>query len=221
MGLENMIGNRQRKIYIVGRGNPQYRRMWEDSGFAITNNIADADIVNFTGGEDVTPALYNESPLFGTMFNVHRDNQETEIYKAALNLNKFMVGICRGGQFLNVMNGGKMWQDVDNHGKSHLAKDIASGKDYWVTSTHHQMMRPTPDAIVLMTAKESKEKLAMKELWRHPDPGENDIEAVFYPQTRSLCFQPHPEFSNAGDCRRAFMKYVRECFLDETYRRSA
>jgi gamma-glutamyl-gamma-aminobutyrate hydrolase PuuD len=190
--------------------------MWERSGFALTKSLKDADIVNFLGGADVSPDLYGEKKLTVTHNSPQRDAIEKEVFEACQELGTFNVGICRGGQFLNVMNGGRMWQDVDNHCRPHIATDIASGRTYWVSSTHHQMMRPTEEAIILMVAEEMTHAVAAEEQWITGSPRETkDIEAVFYPTTRSLCFQPHPEFSSMGDCLRAFMMYVRECYVHE------
>jgi GMP synthase-like glutamine amidotransferase len=219
--LSNLPPSGQRKVYIVGHG-PQYEEMWKKAGFAITKHFAEADIVNFLGGADVSPQLYGERQLPGTFSDMRRDQRETELFKAGVATQKFLVGICRGGQFLNVMNGGRMWQDVDNHCKSHIARDVGSSKEYWVTSTHHQMMRPTNDALILMVADEATHKVAADEQWITGSPREHmDIEALFYQKTRSLCFQPHPEFGNAADCTRAFMMYVRSCYLDETFRKAS
>jgi hypothetical protein len=135
-----------------------------------------------------------------------------------------MVGICRGGQFLNVMNGGRMFQDVNNHaiGHMHKATILESGVVVDVTSTHHQMMRPNRDkGIVLMEANPKlatkKEYMAYNEGGAQPDgwavynaPEEDDIESVFYPDTLSLCYQPHPEWCDEkSGCVSAYKSFLR------------
>jgi len=54
-----------------------------------------------------------------------------------------MVGICRGSQFLTVMSGGRLFQDVSGHAimGTHLIK-FKDGSSLGITSTHHQMMNP-------------------------------------------------------------------------------
>lgn len=198
-----------KSVLIIG-GGVSYSTMWESMGYRVTDNLQDAAIINFTGGEDVSPELYGETPHPRTHFNTFRDQRETALYKAARAMDKMLVGICRGGQFLNVMNGGRMWQDVNGHTKNHIARDLLSGRDYWVTSTHHQMMRPHEDGHILMIADESTIKHSMKDgIWdQRIDEPSPDVEAVWYPKTKSLCFQPHPEFFASDDCLRAFKMYV-------------
>ena len=191
------------KVFVVG-GGYDYIRLLYSLGFSGAKGFADADIILFTGGEDVDPGLYGEEPLKGTFFNRDRDDAEMAIYLAAVETGIPMVGICRGGQFLNVGNGGKMWQHVNNHAGPHLAFEIdmdgkLSKKGFVVTSTHHQMMRPSDDGIVLLVAQKATtlsrfgEEVTKKDAW-----SSNDTEVVWYPDTKSLCFQPHPEFRGAS-----------------------
>ena len=117
------------RVFVVG-GGFQYVKMFFDAGFRGAKNVQDAHIVCFTGGEDVNPELYGEKPLKGTHFSRDRDGVEAYYYGEALSAGKPMVGICRGGQFLNVMNEGKLWQDVNNHGvyQGHAVTDIRTGE---------------------------------------------------------------------------------------------
>jgi len=198
------MSNEERpRIYVVG-GGFEYIRLLFNLGYSGAKGLEDADVVLFTGGEDVNPELYGEIPLAKTHFSRLRDDKEQAIYHAALERELPMVGICRGGQFLNVMNGGKMWQHVSGHTRAHNARieipPFNKGnkrRTITVTSTHHQMMIPTEDAIVLLTACEALEKTgpAITKIGKkQEDP---DTEAVFYPDTKCLCFQPHPEYASA------------------------
>lgn len=203
------------KVYIVG-GGYEYIRLFYNLGCLGAKNLDEAEVVVFTGGEDVNPELYGEGPLIKTHFNRLRDDKEKVIYHLALERGLPMVGICRGGQFLNVMNGGKMWQHVNNHTHNHLARiEIPpyQGKNnrrrtIEVTSTHHQMMIPAPDAFVLMTASEATEKnsQAFAKVGKADD--DPDTEVVFYDETNCLCFQPHPEF---GSCPPECVDFFEEC----------
>lgn len=160
------------------------------------------DLLCFTGGEDVNPALYGENPIKETHFNIHRDEVDKKWYDRYSDVPK--VGICRGGQFLNVMSGGAMWQHVSNHGMSHdiinllpIRKDWSQGDLILATSTHHQMMIAGPggDVIAIAMNKSQTEGLASLYLsGTKRDWPEYDTEVVFYTDTKSLCFQPHPEY---------------------------
>lgn len=202
------------KVYIAG-GGLEYIRLMFNLGCDGAKNVEEADVVVFTGGEDVNPELYGEVPLAKTFFNRMRDERDTAVFDAALKKGIPMVGICRGGQFLNVRNGGKMWQHVGQHTISHLAtveippfhkgnrKRIIN-----VTSTHHQMMIPTDEAIILLTASEALEKISPDKHIAGKNKDDPDIEAVFYDDTNCLCFQPHPEFATAPpDC----VDFFEEC----------
>jgi gamma-glutamyl-gamma-aminobutyrate hydrolase PuuD len=186
------------KIYIVG-GDVLIEEMYRERGHEVTNDFKAADIIQFTGGADVSPSLYGENKHRETSCSPMRDQVELEVYKRCLLDGKPMVGICRGGQFLNVMNGGKMYQHVDGHDRTHELLDSYTNQLHVVTSTHHQMMIPAIIAdnrkpVVVATACEAsmlEKALSVtrikKNLW-------TDIEVVWYPETNSLCFQPHPEY---------------------------
>lgn len=199
------------RVYVVG-GGFQYVKMFSDAGFKGATSVDDADLICFTGGEDVDPRMYGEDALPQTGYNPNRDAREAGIYADALVAKKPMVGICRGGQFLNVMNHGKMWQDVDNHaiGGTHDIVDMRSGEVVkGMTSTHHQMMRPSDKAEIIAVAALSTTKVAATEQVNREKPEEDDIEVLWYPESLALCFQPHPEFS-FGECRDYFLNLVDE-----------
>jgi gamma-glutamyl-gamma-aminobutyrate hydrolase PuuD len=198
-----------RKVYIVG-GNWQYEEMFTSRGWELTDGLMDTDLVQFTGGQDVSPHLYDEEAHPRTGSSLMRDEKEQYMFESVLGWNIPMAGICRGGQFLNVMNGGKMWQHVDGHTASngHAAfltdECEESGKEIHVSSTHHQMMIPGQHGKVMMYAYQStrRENMLGGEV-NHvvTSAGVRDIEAVLYEDNKTLCFQPHPEFQGFTACR--------------------
>lgn len=187
--------SKHKTVYIVQQDS-LIRRMFHNNGWLVVNDPLAADLVQFTGGEDVSPYLYDEEEHSYTNCNPRRDTEEAAIFKMCLGAGTPMAGVCRGGQFLNVMSGGKMWQHVDHHAiqGTHVAIDLRTGKMVPVTSTHHQMMRPGPAANVIGVASESSFYEHMEFGVRRVTPvrGE-DIEVLQYPGNRTLCFQPHPE----------------------------
>lgn len=210
-----------KSVYIVS-GNAQYVNMFLEREWEMARTIAEADLILFTGGEDVTPDLYGERPHPKTYSNINRDRAESDIFKMGVELGIPMAGICRGGQFLNVMNGGKMWQHVNNHAISGTHKAHVTGfiGEIDVTSTHHQMMIPAPDdveSIVLVTANLSTQKERMGSqgvgiVTRYTR--DEDVESIYYPTTHSLCFQPHPEFNEGrGQCRDVFFFFINNYLL--------
>jgi gamma-glutamyl-gamma-aminobutyrate hydrolase PuuD len=195
-------------VFIV---TPQfgYDRMFNDKGWAVVSDMRDADLVLFTGGEDVSPFLYGEQKHPHTYSSKQRDEYEREEFRKAIELDIPCVGICRGGQFLNVMNGGRMFQHVEKHTRSHHLTDLLTGEEVLVTSTHHQMMRPAEHAVVVATANEGGSKEWMIEDVINVTLAPTDYEVIWYPQTLSLCFQPHPEYGNYPECTEYFFSLLK------------
>jgi hypothetical protein len=203
------------RVYVVG-GNFQIERIFENEGAKNVSNIQEATILCFTGGEDVTPELYGELKHPSTHCNPRRDAWEQACFLKGVKEKKLLVGICRGGQFLNVMNGGTLWQDVDNHalrgehvmsyetllpeGKGLLSREVM------VTSTHHQMIIPNLKKNVkiwgwagLSTRKAAGIQQKNGNGWlefKMSGNHKSDCEIAYYNETRSLCFQPHPEYES-------------------------
>lgn len=179
------------------------------------------DGVVFTGGEDVSPFLYGETKHSRTYCNLARDAYENRVFRS-LPLNLPKVGICRGGQFLNVMSGGRMFQHVDGHDQgNHMAKDEVSGSTIEVSSTHHQMMRPSDEGWVLLTARESTKLESMDEVINldNSNMEYTDVEACYYGHTNSFCFQPHPEYLVGKECRPFFWDWMEWFFTKDIEKR--
>lgn len=191
------------KVCIIA-GNAQYRMMFHKAGWKIVTSLAEADLVQFTGGEDVHSSFYGEPSHPHTYSNIERDNYEKQIFDKCCELGIPMAGICRGGQFLNVMCGGKLFQHVTNHGIHgvHEALDRPTGNIRYVTSTHHQMMRvgPLAELVAIATLASSRQYVADDGQVMEDDLASPDVEVVFYPDKNVLCFQPHPEFPGHEDC---------------------
>ena len=197
-----------RKVYVVG-GHWEIENMFKSFGWEVIASYNEADIFCFTGGEDVSPELYGEEPHPTTYSNPKRDDEEISFCHYASENNIPMVGICRGGQFLNVMNAGRLWQHVSGHAirGTHGARriDVDDNITYLVTSTHHQMMRPHESGKVLLEATFTDKMETVGESAYH-----RGVEAVWYEQTKCLCFQPHPEFSHAGATKQLFFDLINE-----------
>lgn len=187
-------------VVMIIEGSQQYRAMFEKHGWEITTDFTKADLIQFTGGADVSPFLYGEGLHPTTHHDPRRDLVEAGYFAFAVRLGIPMAGICRGGQFLNVMNGGTMYQDVDGHAihGTHTCYDLATDREIQVTSTHHQMMRiSAKDATPVAVANISTRKEFIQDGEVVDGVIGTDLEAVFYEKTKSLCFQPHPEFYGA------------------------
>lgn len=197
------------KVAIVNP-NSQYVHMFKQRGWEVVDRLSDADLVQFTGGEDVTPSYYNTVQHPTTHCNPTRDAFEKVIFEKCLAAGIPMVGICRGGQFLNVMSGGGMHQDVDNHaiGGTHLAFD-ETGRVVNVSSTHHQMMWPSDDATIVAFASEASYR---ENVYAIEGTFDDDVEVVYYKNTNCLCFQPHPEYPGFDDCQDYYFELIDRYF---------
>ena len=83
----------------------------------------------FTGGQDVSPALYGMEDVTKTIIpSPKRDKMETILLSKALQSEKAILGICRGLQFINVFLGGTLWQDLPSQHPSEIVHK--QGKPY-------------------------------------------------------------------------------------------
>ena len=75
--------------------------------------IRNCDGIIFTGGGDVAPSYYGETPKkeCGEP-DERRDALETVLFREAYERKLPILGICRGMQFINVMMGGTLIQDI-------------------------------------------------------------------------------------------------------------
>jgi len=182
-----------KKVMIIDGGGA-YQNLFVNMGFQVVKMVHEADLVVFTGGADVTPSYYGHAKHHSTHSDAARDEYESGIFQVCLQKKIPMVGICRGGQLLNVLSGGEMYQDVSKHGMSHHIVDLETGETIYVSSTHHQMMKPYEKGLLVATSNQG----GSREWWDGQvftrNVSEEDVEVVWYEHTKSLCFQPHPEF---------------------------
>lgn len=83
------------------------------------NNI---DGLIFSGGEDILPEIYGENPINELRaISTERDFFEIELFKLAYDMDKPILGICRGIQLINVASGGTLYQDI------HVQRENALG----------------------------------------------------------------------------------------------
>lgn len=206
------------KVYIVGGSGSGYGRMFLNAGWELAKSPLQADLIQFTGGEDVTPALYGEErhPYTGNSFE--RDLYEAGYFAIAQRMGIPMAGICRGGQFLNVMSGGKMYQHVSAHatGKNHDLIDVNTGRAITVSSTHHQMMIAGPEGVLHATANLGgfKEYVSEHGIVERKAQllNDSDTEVVYYAHTKVLCFQPHAEFFGPEhECFQYYFELIERC----------
>lgn len=153
----------------------------------------------FWGGYDVDPQLYGKEKSFKcghTKLNI--DKAELELMRQYMKEGIPIIGICRGAQLLNVANGGILIQHIEDHTYSHYAKildkhSVYNNQELIVSSTHHQAMVPTNKAEILARATFKVDGVHWDNVNQEYEyPHVNEV--VYYPETKSLCIQPHPEW---------------------------
>jgi len=205
----------RKKILVPNDSGSSYFEPFRFLGLGYTSDVTsierypdDIAMVVFTGGEDVSPSIYGRQQHPRTYASMNRDIVEMAVFHKALDLGLPMAGIYRGAQFLCVMAGGKLVQDISGHGQNHSLTALNPGGNaevVGVTSTHHQMQYPfdlvpgsqyevlawaqTPlsthyafdDSTIILAAD------ATPELRLEPD-------VVWYPEIKALGAQFHPEW---------------------------
>lgn len=185
-----------KKVFVEG-GNHPIVAMFHNNGWDILPSLEGADLVCFQGGADVSPELYGEKN-FASYCSKDVDYDSFVLYINARRKLLPMVGICRGGQFLNVMAGGSMIQDYPGHviAGTHsitVEENLNSTTDCStceVTSTHHQVMVVNDFGSDLIA-------------WAGKD--RKQVEIVHHWQEHTLSFQPHPEYVDSDhECQKLF-----------------
>jgi len=144
------------------------------------------------GGVDVSPDLYDKYRHSKTQHpNNVRDQFEIDTFEAAYIDDKPIIGVCRGAQLLCILNSGSLYQHSTGHNESH---DIVTKDNHLfrsVSADHHQIMIPKGDyELLAWDTRPTK-------VWTSEDNTETIVltpEVIWYPKTRSLCIQPHPEW---------------------------
>lgn len=194
-------------------GDHSYRSLFADQdGFQVHGTGDDFDLVCFTGGTDVDPDVYGaKRHPYTSDPDTGRDRFEVALYHHCIGRNIPMVGICRGAQLLTVLSGGRLFQHVNNHERSHEAVVQYPGEEgtetMIVTSSHHQMMDLSGHTNVrvlgwskpLSSTYENGDGVLPKSLWPS-----RDIEIAYFPLTNALCHQPHPEWMDQAAPYRQF-----------------
>lgn len=174
------------------------------------------------GGEDISPSIYNHpvSKFTGAGDRPSkRDSMEMALAQRAMALGMPIVGICRGAQLMCGLSGGYLIQHVTHHTRTHmmvmLDPDDESENDIIpTTSLHHQMLYPweVPHQL-LAYAPGLSDTYVVRENSQAEFPAQartsrgvvKEPEIVFFPETKCLAIQGHPEYVDRDT------KYVQTC----------
>lgn len=146
------------------------------------------------GGVDIHPDWYDRPPSkFLQQSNHLRDKHEFELVEDAVKNGIPCIGVCRGAQLLCIYNGGELYQHSEGHNQSHMIYTL-DHKRFVPAADHHQIMYPKGLDYVVYAYDPRSTKVwiddnTTKELACVP-------EVIWYPKTKCLCIQPHPEWEN-------------------------
>ena len=184
------------------------------AGCKIVEDPLEADFVIFTGGADVSPSLYNEIELAETFSDPDRDAEDILLYKLCQEHGIPMVGICRGSQFLWVMKGGKLFQDVNNHNSgSHEILVFKEQKKYRSSSVHHQMVYP--NALNGMKLLANCTTSSIRKTPAYVSTSSNsDFEIWAFEKDAILGIQGHPEYPGYPHYSELCLRLIEEHIYD-------
>lgn len=208
------------EVFVISHGDKREERNFAQMFIKAKCNRAEsmdkADLVVFVGGTDVDPRLYDEEPYRRTERpDKRRDELEMKHYLYCLDNGIPMLGVCRGAQFLHVMNGGKLYQHLDGHYGNHSAWDTHSKyKIAKVSSVHHQAC--IPNALggmdILMDARGATVRHLDDN--RKIESNMSDVEAYFYQDTLCMGVQFHPEYAGYDQCAIWTLNKIQEYIVD-------
>jgi gamma-glutamyl-gamma-aminobutyrate hydrolase PuuD len=182
--------------HVQGEQIEAYQRRLRAAGLEPVDLASPADSLRdcaglvLTGGVDIDPSLYRETPAPQTQAPIPaRDEYELGLLRAALDAGLPVLAICRGHQLLNIALGGSLMQHIESGehashrepprlSRSHeidlapgtLLADLYAGRErFLVNSRHHQAVTPGRLAPGLRVAAVSPDGLVEAvESERHP-----------------------------------------------------
>lgn len=103
------------------------------------------DGIVFTGGVDINPLIYGETPQEGLgRIDPDRDKFELALAKVILfNTDIPVVGICRGMQILNVAAGGSLYQDLVVQNKTEVIHSLEDVFPWHEPSHNVNIVKPS------------------------------------------------------------------------------
>lgn len=171
-----------------------------------------------TGGQDVSPHLYEQKPSEKCgLCCKERDEMETILFRMVYKRDKPLLGICRGIQLINVAMGGTLYQDLPSEYPTDIEHhqsppynspvhsvdiiehsplyELLKVRTLMVNSYHHQAIHMlAPKALAMAVSEDGL------------------IEAVCIPEKKFIWgIQWHPEFSYQTDknSRAIFSEFIR------------
>lgn len=186
-----------KKVLIVGypgdyAPHEPFGGMLTDIG-SIESNPKNISLVVFTGGADIDPKFYGHPKNEKSSCLSGRDKIDEFVYNMAIKHHIPMVGICRGGQLLTAKAGGFLYQHTTGHSSGNHPITTNMGKEFRVTSCHHQMFGwPIPGQILAWSSTRLSNVYELSSIVN--EKPEKEVEVAYYPSINALAVQYHPEW---------------------------
>ena len=198
--------------------------------FEVRELLESLDGLLLQGGTDVAPHSYGEEPLRPEWAgDIVRDRYETELIKVAMDMNRPVLGICRGHQILNVALGGTLYQDIETqltgslvHRDWEVYDELAHHVTFEpgskistiyggieegrINSIHHQSIKDVAPG--LRVEARSTEDAVVEAVWLPPEGAESGDSPYV------LGVQWHPEFISGEQSSLLDPRLVVQDFLD-------
>lgn len=186
------------------------------------------------GGPDANPALFGDEPSEKTVIgNTAIDMHDVALIRAVMNLDKPLLGVCRGMQMLNLAMGGTIYQDLSEYEEELKAgiktESHVTGPTGEPKVLLHRQPGPEEDpyhTVIMVSGTKTADIFGEKasvnshhhQAVKDPAPGavisaramDGVVEAIEFPEKRfAVGLQWHPEIMTGfagGDYRREQMK---------------
>ena len=151
--------------------------------------LADScDALLVPGGADVDPIHYDQPNTASFGIDPERDRDEIYLVRRFLELDRPILGICRGHQVLNIVLGGSLIQDIPNHTRindvdrvhpirvTHPFLQKLYGDRFVSNSSHHQAVDRLGEGLSVTCVSD-----------------EGIVEGIIHESGRVIGVQYHPE----------------------------
>ena len=185
-----------KKIFIYGDREKlaNYVTALEKAGAEVicsfdTAESKKCDALLLSGGADIDPKLYGQENTASVGIDHERDAAEYELIGIFREMDKPILGICRGHQILNVALGGTLLQHIPGHTKTDENVDRVHpvtvehpflrnlyGDGFVANSAHHQVVDRLGDGLSVTCRSE-----------------EGYVEGMIHENGRVFSVQFHPE----------------------------
>ena len=185
-----------------------FDEIFDEAVDARKHGLSTADAFLLWGGTDIHPSFYNQRPhrfSGAPVLPSERDMWEWNAMRYCKANSIPIIGVCRGAQFMCVFAGGRLIQHCTGHVSGDHKVITRDGKEYGVTSSHHQMLDVHGTNHELLAWTPTRLSSVYYQEDSHPSTHVSEQllegtfkepEIVFFPTIKGLAIQGHPEWAD-------------------------